>query len=159
MEHPARLILAVFLLICFSIGVGTAFPTTTQAAGSRSAVLSGPVAAQVLRVIDGDTVRVRATVWLGSTVEIDVRLAGIDAPEIRGRCAREKQLAASARDALLFMLGDGPIVLHDVRYGKYAGRVIARIIAADGRDVSETLQAQGLARPYTGGKRARWCDA
>lgn len=110
--------------------------------------LPGPVAARVVRVIDGDTVRVRATVWLGSTVEVDVRLAGIDAPELRGRCAREKQLAASARAAL-----------RDVRYGKFAGRVVARIMAPNGDDAADVLRAQGLARAYGGGKRARWCGA
>ncbi|MGY8960477.1 MAG: thermonuclease family protein [Alphaproteobacteria bacterium] len=154
-----RFSVANFTFWIFVVSLALASPPGALAAERRSATLSGPVTAQVLRVIDGDTVRVRATIWLGSTVEIDVRLAGIDAPEMRGRCAREKQLAASARDALMFMLGDGPVALRDVRYCKYAGRVIARIVAPDGRDASEILQAKGLARSYHGGKRTHWCDA
>jgi micrococcal nuclease len=159
MARSARLFSVAFITFWIVVIFRQDSPSGALAAERRSAVLSGPVTAHVLRVIDGDTVRVRATIWLGSTVEIDVRLAGIDAPEMRGRCAQEKQLAASARDALLFMLGDGPVALRDVRYGKYAGRVIARIVAPDGRDVSQTMRAQGLARAYDGGKRIRWCDA
>lgn len=159
MMRHARLFYLVIITFWIIASLCPITPNGAFAAGRHSTVLPGPVTAQVLRVIDGDTVRVRATVWLGSTVEIDVRLAGIDAPEMRGRCAREKILAASARDALLYMLGDGPVALRDVRYGKYAGRVIARIAAPDGRDVSQIMRTKGLARPYGGGKRIQWCDA
>jgi endonuclease YncB( thermonuclease family) len=138
---------------------GFAFGITPGAMGEAAAgeVLPGPVAATVVRVIDGDTVRVRALVWLGSTVEVDVRLAGIDAPELRGRCAREKQLAAFARDALHDLLDGGPVALRDVTYGKYAGRVIARVTSPNGDDAAESLRVRGLARAYTGGKRRKWC--
>ncbi|MDC0987602.1 hypothetical protein OAS67_10150 [Alphaproteobacteria bacterium] len=40
------------------------------------AIISGAIGATVVRVIDGDTVRVRASVWFGLLVEVDVRLAG-----------------------------------------------------------------------------------
>ena len=151
----AMVVTPMFLTV---IGFGLAAGISSGAAVAGEN-LPGPVAARVVRVIDGDTVRVRATVWLGSTVDVDVRLAGIDAPELRGRCAREKQLAATARDALRVMLGDGPVALRDVRYGKYAGRVVARIMAPNGDDAADALRAQGLARAYGGGKRAQWCGA
>lgn len=61
------------------------------------AIISGAIGATVVRVIDGDTVRVRASVWFGLTVEVDVRLAGADAPEMRGRCTREKIVGRCAR--------------------------------------------------------------
>jgi micrococcal nuclease len=161
MGHPARFVMSVLILIGAAgllLGGALSVSVGVSAAG-RGEILPGPVAAMVVRVIDGDTVRVRASVWLGSTVEVDVRLAGIDAPELRGRCAREKQLAADARDALRLMLGGGPVALRDVRYGKYAGRVVARIVAANGDDAGEHLRAQGLARVYGGGKRVKWCGA
>ncbi len=46
-------------------------------------LLPGPVTATVQEVIDGDTVAVRARIWLGQAIENRVRLAGIDTPELR----------------------------------------------------------------------------
>ncbi len=59
-------------------------------------VLSGPVPATVIEVMDGDTVKVRARIWLGQDLSTRVRLAGIDAPELNGGCARERALAERA---------------------------------------------------------------
>mgnify|MGYP001996263084 CR=1 FL=1 len=42
--------------------------------------LPGPIQAEVIRVIDGDTIEVRAEIWLGQYIETNVRLAGMDAP-------------------------------------------------------------------------------
>jgi endonuclease YncB( thermonuclease family) len=121
--------------------------------------LPGPVPAELVRVVDGDTVDVRARIWLGQTVETRVRLAGIDAPERRGRCAAEREMAERAADLLARSLSAGAIALRDVEYGSFAGRVVARIEAA-GTNPSETLLAAGLARPYSGrGPRPDWCGA
>ncbi|WP_173980368.1 thermonuclease family protein [Magnetospirillum sp. UT-4] len=59
-------------------------------------ILPGPIPATVQKVVDGDTVHVRARIRLGQDVETMVRLAGIDTPEIRGRggCPEERDLAA-----------------------------------------------------------------
>jgi endonuclease YncB( thermonuclease family) len=48
-------------------------------------------------------------------------------------------------------------VLRDIRYGKYAGRVVARVYTADGRDVARALLDGGLVRPYRGRRRRPWC--
>ena len=45
--------------------------------------LPGPVPAEVVDIIDGDTVTVRARIWPGQFVETRVRLRGVDTPEIR----------------------------------------------------------------------------
>lgn len=119
--------------------------------------LSGPVAAQVLGVIDGDTVVVRARVWLGQDIEVRVRLEGIDAPEIRGRCPRERALALRAQALVAAKLEGRTITLTDIQYGKYAGRVLARVATEDGEDLSRALLKAGLARPYRGGRRLSWC--
>ena len=128
---------------------------TTAAAGADA--LPGPVSAEVTRVIDGDTIEVRARVWLGQFVETRVRLADIDAPELRGDCAGETALAERAQALLAHLLAAGPVTLRDIRYGTYAGRVVARIETASG-DVAAALLADGVARPYAGrGPRPDWC--
>ena len=120
--------------------------------------LPGPVPAQVIQVIDGDTIAVKARIWLNQELETRVRLAGVDAPELAGRCERERALAARARAFLEAMLDGGEVVLSQIQYGKFAGRVVARVETSSGEDLSAALLAAGLARAYAGGPRAPWCD-
>jgi endonuclease YncB( thermonuclease family) len=140
------------------------------ASGARGAGdrLAGPLPAQVVSVLDGDTLEVRIHIWLGQELRTRVRLAGIDAPELKGKCERERDLARRARAYLLARLdpveaGDraaaGAVRLREIRYGKYAGRVLARVETLDGMDLGQRLIAAGLARPYDGGRRASWCEA
>lgn len=122
-------------------------------------ILAGPIRADVVRVHDGDTLVVRARIWLGQVVSTKVRLAGIDAPELRGRCARERRMARAARSFVVRKLAAGNVTLRDIRFGKYAGRVLARVITAEGEDLGRALVAAGLARPYRGGRRGGWCQS
>jgi endonuclease YncB( thermonuclease family) len=119
-------------------------------------VFTGPVQARVLAVLDGDTLSVAARVWLGQEIAIRVRLAGVDAPEITSDCARERRLARAAKRFLKARAGT-PVVLHDIRYGKYAGRVLARVESDAGEDLGAALLAAGYARVYRGGRRSPWC--
>jgi endonuclease YncB( thermonuclease family) len=102
---------------------------------------------------------------------IYVRLAGVDAPEVRGACARERELAQRAQDFVASRLAPGGdpggdpgkdkepnVQLREVRYGKYARRVVARVETEAGLDLSAALLAAGLAQPYDGGPRPVWCD-
>ena len=141
--------------------VALAAALAVQAVPSHDAgreVLSGPVPADVVEVLDGDTIAVKARIWLGQELATRVRLSGIDAPELHGKCDRERRLAAAARDFLAERLTDRPVELRDVQFGKYAGRVVARVVTPEGEDVARVLIAAGLARPYGGGKRRPWCE-
>ena len=120
--------------------------------------LPGPIPARVLEVIDGDTLMVRARVWIGQEIEIKVRLEGVDAPELGGRCEAERALAHRARALIMVKVRDGAVRLSRVQYGKYAGRVVARVETSAGEDLSATLLAAGLGRAYRGGRRPSWCD-
>lgn len=115
------------------------------------------VTAFVISVHDGDTIRARAEIWPGTTVETGVRVAGVDTPELHGKCPTEKTLAERARArAAALMPAGAEIRLHDVRTGKYAGRVVARV-TVNGEDMADILIREGLGRPYSGGKRQGWC--
>lgn len=126
-------------------------------AADAAEALPGPVPARVLRVVDGDTLVVRARVWPGHQVETLVRLKGIDAPELKAGCERERALAHQARSFLEQHAAEGPVWLSDIRFGKYAGRVLARVTVDSGADLSMQLLAVGLARAYAGGARLSWC--
>jgi hypothetical protein len=69
-------------------------------------IVPGPLPADLIRVIDGDTIEVRAHLWLGLELTIRVRLWGIDAPELDGICPAERDLAKSARVPRPESLGD-----------------------------------------------------
>ena len=131
-------------------------PRVAQPVAARE-ILPGPVLAQVLKVIDGDTLLVRARIWVGHDIEIKVRIAGIDAPEMRGRCPGEWAAARLARDYLRDKVGMRPVRLQLIQYGKYAGRVLAHVANDDGIDLGAALLDAGHARRYDGGARRGWC--
>lgn len=101
-------------------------------------------------VVDGDTFRMDGA---------KIRIADIDTPETHpARCAREAELGAAATRRLHALLNSGTVSLETARRDadRYGRKL--RIVSVDGRGVGETLVAEGLARPYTGGYRAGWCD-
>lgn len=119
--------------------------------------LSGPIPAEVTKVRDGDTLEVTAHVWLGLRMEIAIRIDGIDTPEVRGDCQRERDMAAQASALMKTLIVKPTVTLYDVRNDKYAGRALARVMTADGTDVGKELIRQGLARPYSGAAKQTWC--
>src|SRR5262245_61726374 len=118
--------------------------------------LAGPVSAVVERVVDGDTVDVRARIWLGQTLTVRVRIDGVDTPELRSECADERRLALAARDYLARRLLNKEVTLLRVVYDKFGGRVRADVSDRDG-DVAKALLDAGYARPYHGARREPWC--
>lgn len=100
-----------------------------------------------LRVIDGDTFAAEIDLGFRLKVNAPVRLAGINTPELRPL----QPGAEDARDALAELLysGGGEFLLRSVELDKY-GRVLGRVILADGRDVAQTLINRGHGVPMKG---------
>ncbi len=130
-----------------------AFPAHAAAVGAEP--IPGPVSARVVSVYDGDTLTVDAEPWPGLTARTKVRVAGVDTPEIRGKCQTEKDMAIQARDFVRATVG-ATVRLTNIRLGKYAGRVIADVWVR-GQKLSELLITENLGRPYRGGRREGWC--
>ena len=99
-------------------------------------------------VIDGDTFDFRGT---------RIRIADIDTPETRGRCAYETNLAARATTRMRALLQAGPFELRrtGMRDEDVYGRKL-RIVTRNGRSLGQTLVDEGLARRW-GGHREPWC--
>jgi endonuclease YncB( thermonuclease family) len=140
------------LLLAAASGGGMPAPPRLLAAEA----LEGPVPAKVERVIDGDTIEVRAAIWLGQTLTVRVRIDGVDAPELEARCADERRLALAAREYLARRIEGVSVKLTRVAYDKYGGRVRADVADGNG-DIGRALLAAGLARPYHGERRQPWC--
>lgn len=144
-----RLPLFVMALVV-SVGSG-------PVAASETNLFPGPVRAQVLDVLDGDTFLAEALVWPGHSVRINIRIRGIDAPEMKCRCEQERVAALRARAALAEMIGAGGISISNIGGGKYYGRVLADVTTEQGAGVAAALLERALVRGYGGGKRESWC--
>lgn len=104
-------------------------------------------------VIDGDTFKLGAR---------KVRIIGIDAPEVNGRCLRESQLAAAATARLQALLNQGPFEMTAPLYGasdRYGRdlRVLRREVGTRQVSIAGEMRASGHARRYFGGFRSGWC--
>jgi len=102
-----------------------------------------------VRVIDGDTF---------DTGGIRVRIADIDTPEVRGRCAYETALAARATARMRTLLAAGPFEMHPLADGRDEDRYgrKLRIVTRGGHSLGDVLVAEGLARTWSG-RREPWC--
>jgi endonuclease YncB( thermonuclease family) len=114
-------------------------------------------AAEVVRIIDGDTFVARMQTAPGRDVETRVRLRSIDAAELHARCSKELRLALAARAALQRLLADGRVTLSRVGPDKYPGRIDANVATRGTNDISAAMLSGGFARAYDGGRRGSWC--
>lgn len=136
-----------------SLGLTCFLVKPAGAADNQWRIITGPVTAQVIRIIDGDTLEVDAHPWPGHAVRVSVRLRGIDTPEKRSRCPDQRAAALMARNELERLVKGFPTVeLINVAGGKYYGRVLVYMKAGT-RDIASAMLKSGLARPYRGGKR------
>ncbi len=85
-----------------------------------------------------------------------MRVLGIDAAEIRGKCESEKRMAQAAKKYAVQLLRSGQTIeLQNIQRGKYF-RILADVYI-DGKSLGKELIKAGHARPYDGGKRKGWC--
>jgi micrococcal nuclease len=100
--------------------------------------LSSLQAAEVERVIDGDTIDVTidGTLWR-------VRYFGVDTPERGDRCFRE------ATDRNTQLIGEEVLLLPDQRDEDEFGRLLRYVFTADGTSVDATLVAEGFGYAWT----------
>lgn len=121
--------------------------------------------ATVLKVIDGDTVDVAVDLGFHARLDMRLRLAGIDAPELH---AADSAPGKAARDALVGVLPPATLVLirtEKDRTEKF-GRYLALVYPNTGTGyadqsvnewldewLDEWLFEHGFATPYDGGRR------
>ncbi|WP_245408884.1 thermonuclease family protein [Rhizobium wuzhouense] len=137
---------AIYFLI---LGFGTSSEAATR-------FIDGPVEAQVIRVIDGDTVLVDAMPWPDHHISTYVRLRGIDAPELKSKCAAFRNAARQAQEQLMtLMVGQPRVTLTAISGDKYFGRVVADLNLDDGRRPADLLLEGGLVEPYHGKTKSK----
>ena len=113
----------------------------------------------VVRVVDGDTVKVDASADMPPELaSVAVRLRDVDTPETwKPKCESERRAGEAATAfTKAAVTKAGSIVVRDPSWGKYGGRVIANLVL-DGQTLSAMLIEAGHGRAYAGGRRQSWC--
>jgi micrococcal nuclease len=109
---------------------------------------------------DGDTIYITVPELPEGLQKMSVRLEGIDTPELRGKCALEKQMARETRDLVRSVLSTAQSVqICNPRWGKYGGRMLGEIVINGVYSLKDLLLMHGHAREYDGGKRQGWCGS
>jgi endonuclease YncB( thermonuclease family) len=112
---------------------------------------------EVISIYDGDTFRANLKGYPDIVGEhISIRINGIDTPELRGKCDKEKLLARKAKQFTVEHLRAAKnITLKNIKRGKYF-RLIADVYI-DGVILGELLIKQDHAVKYIGKTKKQWC--
>ena len=134
----------IFLLI--------SFPAHAKSFGDYQGVV-------YVRNYDGDTITFNLP-GLHPIIgeKISIRVNGIDTPEIKGKCEKEKYDAQQAQQMVADILKDAEqITLKNMERGKYF-RIAADVIV-DGENLADVLIEAGMPVKYDGGKKThKWCE-
>jgi micrococcal nuclease len=111
------------------------------------------VKCKFIKNYDGDTITVyinKIPDFIGK--EINIRIAGIDTPELKGTTGNEHKRAIKAKNLVYeYCSSARKIELRNIQQGKYF-RLVAQVYC-DGTDIGLMLIKKGLAEPYAGGTK------
>lgn len=110
---------------------------------------------RVIKCYDADTITIASKLPYDASplYRLSVRLNGIDAPEIKGKSAEEKEVAKEARDFLSNLVLNKMIRLENVESEKY-GRILADVYLGDVH-LNELLLKERYAVKYDGGTKLK----
>jgi len=112
----------------------------------------------VTEVYDGDSFKVNINSWpkiIGK--EVIIRIKGIDAPEMKGKCEKESLMAKLARQHTVNLINNAfRVDLKNIQRDQYF-RILADVYV-DRINLGDSLVAQKFAVRYAGGKKYNWCD-
>ena len=114
---------------------------------------------KVIDIVDGDTIIIdtKQESKLINKLGLRVRLYGIDTPEKKGKCQKEKDLALQAKKFTKNLIDQKQVILKDVKWDKFGGRIDAKVFFND-LDIGQELIKNGLAIEYFGERKNKnWC--
>lgn len=111
------------------------------------------------RIKDGDTM-VFVTFYGQQPLEINVRVAEIDAPETalrKGVTQLEKKAGLAVKRYVIDLMPTGKLYeIKILKHGTYGGRYISEVYLPDGESLSDHLVSKGYAREYKEDKKKAW---
>ena len=116
----------------------------------------GPFDAEYIKSFNGESPTLRISTFPGQFTEEVNHIAGIQVPDLHGKCVKERTLAVTARNDLKEMLEGKPLKV--MVLGRDNRGRLELVVHVDGHDVAEALVKLGDAAPYSGeGPRHDWC--
>jgi len=112
---------------------------------------------EVVKVIDGDSLRLVIDLGFKLRREVDVRLRDIDAPERHTETLQEGEFVRKKIVEWIDETDHLEPVLKSYALDKY-GRVLGDFTVSTGNHLTHYLLSRGFVRKYDGGKRAAWTD-
>jgi micrococcal nuclease len=106
--------------------------------------------AELIRVIDGDTIEVRIDVGFNIFAKHIIRLAGVNCSELRSNVVEIKLLALRAKERVQNLLENPNITITTFKpypNDKY-GRWVAQVTNSNGENISSILLSENLASHY-----------
>jgi len=112
----------------------------------------------VIKVYDGDTITIASKMPYENSplFRFNVRLNGIDTPEIKSKNKNEKALAILARDSLSQLIMNKNVTLNNVKNEKY-GRILADVYVDD-LHINKWMIDKQFAVEYDGKTKKIWCE-
>jgi hypothetical protein len=112
----------------------------------------------VIKVYDGDTITIASKMPYENSplFRFNVRLNGIDTPEIKSKNKNEKALAILARDSLSQLIMNKNVTLNNVKNEKY-GRILADVYLDD-LHINKWMIDKQFAVEYDGKTKKIWCE-
>lgn len=114
---------------------------------------------KVIDIVDGDTIIIdtKQESKLVNKLGLRVRIYGIDTPEKKGKCQKEKDLALQAKEFTKNLIDQKQVILKDVKWDKFGGRIDAKVFLND-LNIGQELIKNGLAIEYFGERKNKnWC--
>jgi len=111
--------------------------------------------ATVLKISDGDSIKLSVDLGFHVAIVMQVRLLGLDAAEISSPHPANRKLAQRAKKRLAELLVNPQVTIRSEKPYKsdLYGRWLAEVFNSSGVNVNQTLLDEKLAVPYDGGKR------
>lgn len=113
------------------------------------------VLALVANVHDPDTITAIFE-WHGSMIKYNIRLVGVDAPELHSDNQAERDVCLAGIKVLDEMIEGKVVRLELGRNDKYGGRILGTAFTLDGVCVNKFLVDNHYARGYDGGRKGPW---
>lgn len=119
--------------------------------------------ARVVNVHDPDTITV-VFEFNNQLVKINIRIDGVDAPELHSSVQAEVDACVKGTNALKELIDDKVIRVELGKFDKY-GRVLSRLYTIDPIDetglscINDYLIQHQYVRSYDGGKKVEWSQA
>lgn len=115
--------------------------------------------AKVAKIYDPDTITI-VFEYLGEPIKINIRLDGIDSPELKSKNLDESNACKKGIEKLKELIENKIIIVNLLKYDKY-GRILASIdtlepIEENTTNINDFLIKYNYARKYGGEKKLIW---